>query len=312
MKKIVLLAVIPVIFFSSCSLQKLVMNKVSDMLSGSSGGSAFTGDDDPQLVGDALPFALKMYETLLDQNPDHTGLLLTTGMGFVMYANAFVQTPAQMLPDDEYEKQGEMYARAKKLYIRGRDYCFRALEVNHPGFLEAIYSDEPVPFMENLTIEDVPLLYWSAAGWLAAISIDIFDVGLSMNLDKAAVLMDRAYALEPDFGKGMIDDFYILYYASVPEGMGGSREKAKYHFDRAVELSEGLNPSPYLSYATTISIQDQNADEYRSLLEKALAIELEQDPDNLLANSIMQEKAQWQLDHIEDFFLLETDIPEDF
>ena len=121
--------------------------------------------------------------------------------------------------------------------------------------------------MENMVPEDVPLLYWAGAGWLAAISIDMFDVGLSMNLDKAAALMDRAYALEPDFGRGIIDDFYILYYSSVPEGMGGSKEKAKYHFNRAVQLSEGLNPSPYLSYATTISVQNQNAEEYRSLLE---------------------------------------------
>ena len=312
MKKIVLLAVVPVLFFSSCSLQKLAINKVSDILSGSTGGSAFTGDEDPALVGDALPFALKMYETLLEQNPEHTGLLLTTGMGFIMYANAFVQTPALMLPDDQYENQAEMLERAKKFYIRGRDYCFRALEVNYPGFLEALYSENPALFLENLTLEEVPLLYWSGAGWLAAISIDIFDVELSMNLDKAAVLMDRAYELDPDFGRGVIDDFYILYYASVPEGMGGSREKALYHFKRAVEISQGANPSPYLSLATTLSIQDQNADEYKMLLERALAIDTDLDPENRLANIIVQEKAGWYLEHIEDFFLLEPDTPEDY
>ena len=37
---------------------------VADTLA--SGGDTFTRDDDPDLVGQALPFALKLYESLLD------------------------------------------------------------------------------------------------------------------------------------------------------------------------------------------------------------------------------------------------------
>jgi len=311
MKKIIILLTIVGVLTVSCSIQKLAVNMISDALSESGNGTALTGDEDPEFVGDALPFALKLYEILLEQNPEHQGLLLTSGMGFVMYANAYIQTPASMLPGEEYEKQEAMMERAKRMYLRGRNYVFRALEVAHPGFIEAIETDTYPDILPEMTEEDVPSLYWAAAGWFAAISINIFDVGLTIDIEKAVALMERAYELDPDFGDGMIDDFYILYYSSMPEGMGGSEEKARFHFARVVELSEGNNPSPYVSLATTLSIQKQDAEEFQDLLNSALAVDIEQQPENKLANIITQRKAQWYLDHIEDFFLLDFDEPED-
>jgi predicted anti-sigma-YlaC factor YlaD len=45
-----------------------------------------------------------------------------------MYANAFLQTPATMLPETEYKKQEFTYRRAKNLYLRGRDIILDCLE----------------------------------------------------------------------------------------------------------------------------------------------------------------------------------------
>ena len=68
------------------------------VVSGSSGNDVFTKDNDPDFVGDALPFAIKFYESLLASVPNHQGLRLRTGSLYVMYANAFLQTPADMMP----------------------------------------------------------------------------------------------------------------------------------------------------------------------------------------------------------------------
>ncbi|MDR2134259.1 MAG: TRAP transporter TatT component family protein, partial [Treponema sp.] len=58
---------------SACSINKLMMNTVADALTGEGSSGVFTGDSDPELVGDALPFAIKMYESLLAANPGHQG-----------------------------------------------------------------------------------------------------------------------------------------------------------------------------------------------------------------------------------------------
>jgi predicted anti-sigma-YlaC factor YlaD len=138
---------------------------------------------------------------------------------------------------------------------------------------------------------------------MAAISIDSFDMRLGMTRNNAIALMDRALEIDETWGDGTIHDFYISYYGSLPQMLGGSEEKARYHFARAVELSNGLKPGPYVSLATAVTIKNQNVEEFRELLNKALEIEND-DPDSRLVTIITQDKARWLLEHAEDFFLV--------
>ncbi|TFG64712.1 MAG: hypothetical protein E4H36_02235 [Spirochaetales bacterium] len=332
----------------SCSIQKAAINMISDALSGTGGSSAggtstasaLTGDDDIELVGDALPFALKLYETLLSQNPDHVGLLMTTGMGFIMYANAFVQTPADMMPQEDYEKQAEMVLRAKKLYIRGRDYVLKAIELKHKGFRQALDSDDFETALSGMKKPDADSLYWASAGWLAAFSINPFDISLTMQMPKVLALIGKVLELDESYGKGGLHDllfsvqaslpddlkyrtkirpendsvrrFFDAYYAGIfgKDGSATPEEKARHHFGRALVLAEGKNPSPYLSLAAGVCIPNQYADEFIKLCNKALAVDPALDPDNKLAVILAQNRARWYLDNINQFFLLETE--EDF
>jgi predicted anti-sigma-YlaC factor YlaD len=299
--------------FFSCSINKMAINAVSDALGGSGSADVFTSDSDPRLVGDAVPFAIKMYETLLSQNPDHQGLLLTTGSLFVMYANAFVQGQAEMLsPIDEYEERQESLDRAKKLYLRGTAILYSALDKKYPGFSGASVQEETMDgYLKNLKKEDVPLLYWAVAGTLAAYSIDVFDFDLGSKIPELTVMIARAYELDPDFNKGAIDEFYILFYASLPEILGGDAALAEVHFTRALEKTKGLSAGPYVSYAQAVCVPAQDYDAFKDNLEKALAVDPDGDPSNRLVNIISQRKARHLLDRAYDFFSF-LDYEEDY
>lgn len=288
---------------SFCSIKKLAMNKVADMLSAPGGSTVFTGDNDPELVGDALPFAIKLYESLLEVLPMHRGLQLKTGSIYIMYANAFLQTPANMLTEDEYKKQEFLLQRAKNLYLRGRDILLKGLEREYPGFLKNLDEQQYQIVFKSLKKEDVPFLYWAAAGWLGAFAIDPFDMKLGITLPRAAAMMEQVLKMDPQFGNGAVHDFYTLYYGSMPDYMGGDFDKARYHFKKAIELSQGKLTSPYLSLATSVSIKEQNLEEFKSLLNKMLDIDPEIDKDNRLLNTLNIRKAKWYLEHIDDFFL---------
>ncbi len=93
------------IFAASCSINRFAVRTVAGFLAGSGQGTVFTGDDDPELVGDALPFALKTYESLLEADPSNAPLALATGRAFVSYAFAFVQAPADELPVEQVDEQ---------------------------------------------------------------------------------------------------------------------------------------------------------------------------------------------------------------
>ncbi|MDR2133706.1 MAG: TRAP transporter TatT component family protein, partial [Treponema sp.] len=271
----------------------------------------FTGDSDPELVGDALPFAIKMYESLLAANPGHQGLALTTGSLFVMYANAFVQGPAELLPRDRYAEREAAAERAKKLYLRGADILYGGLERKYPGFIGAYQRGDLPKMLSGMKKADVPCLYWSAAAYLSAYSLNPFDMELGVRIPEFTALVDRAYGLDPDFGSGSLDDFYILLYSSIPESMGGDKSKAELHYRRALEKSGGLLAGPYVSYASAVSIPAQDYDTFKSNIDAALAIDPDADPANRLVNILSQRKARYLRDSAAHYFV-DFDTGEDW
>ncbi|MDR3341346.1 MAG: TRAP transporter TatT component family protein [Treponema sp.] len=288
---------------SSCSINRIATKAVADALTGTGSSEVFTGDPDPELVGDAIPFAIKMYEALLSQQPDHQGLILTTGSLFIMYANAFVQGPAQILPVSRYDEREQAFARAKKLYLRGADILYGGLDKKYPGFSSAYRSGNQDTYLAKMKKADVPSLYWITAGVLSAFSLNPFDLELGVRLPEITALIHRAYELDPDFNNGAIDDFYVLFYASLPETLGGDKSKVGTHFKRAVEKSKGRTASPYVSYAEAVCIPAQDYDTFKTYLEKALALEVNADPANRLVNILSQRKAQYLLDTASRYFL---------
>src|SRR5882672_1559754 len=119
-----------------CSIKKIAISKLGDALAG--GGTTFASDDDPELVKAAVPFSLKLIESLLAESPRHRGLLLAACSGFTQYSFAFVNQEADEKADTDMAAADLLRARAKRLYLRARNYGLRGLEVKHPDFEHAL------------------------------------------------------------------------------------------------------------------------------------------------------------------------------
>jgi len=287
----------------ACSIEKLALRKAADVLSASSGSNVFTGDNDPELVGDALPFAIKFYESLLAAIPDHEGLRLRTGSLYIMYANAFLQTPADMTPRVEIEKKEFLLQRAKNLYLRGRDLLLDGLEKKNPPLRRELKARRYKEALSPFARKDATALYWAAAGWVGAYAIDPFDKTLALTLPQASALMNRVLELDPGFSKGAVHNFYILYFGSLPDYLGGDSGKAREHYRLALAASGERDTSPLVSLAVTVAVKEQNLEEFRGLLKRVLDADPDADPDNRLVNILNQRKARWLLDHSDDYFL---------
>jgi len=285
-------------FFTGCTINTMI----ADALTGTGTSTVFTGDPDPQLVGDALPLAIKIYEALLDSTPNHIGLRLTTGSLFVMYANAFIQGPADMLPNSEWQQRADAHKRAKQLYLRGQQILYGALDLKYKGFSKAganAGADEKAfaSMLAKCKKEDVGLLYWTVAGGLAAYSLDLLDFELNAKIPEWSMMIKRAYELDPDYSGATLDEFLLLFYASLPEILGGDKERAKEHFNKALEKTGGKSTSAYISYAQSICVPEQDYETYKNYLEKALAIDPNADVSTRLVTTINQRKARWLLDN---------------
>ena len=288
---------------ASCSINRFAVRTVAGFLAGSGQGTVFTGDDDPELVGDALPFALKIYESLLDADPSNAPLALATGRAYVSYAFAFVQAPADQLSVERVDEQNAMHQRAKRLFLRARDFILRGLETRHPGFTAAIDGEGARAALRMVNRSDADYLYWAGAAWLAAFSADPFDFAQIVTVTRAVALLQQVQDWDDAYGAGAVHEIFISFYGSAPADLGGSEQKARQNFERAVSLSKGLRAGPYIALASSVSVKNQNAGEYRDLLGKALAVNVDADIPDRLVNIIDQRRARWMLDHIDDFFL---------
>jgi predicted anti-sigma-YlaC factor YlaD len=284
---------------SSCSIRSLAVNALANSLAAS--GDVFASDEDPELIREATPFALKTIESLLAEAPEHQGLLLSACQGFVQYSFAFVETDAVMQEQTDYRAAEAGHERALKLYLRAKDYCFRALELRFPGFRTRLEA-EPTEVLSKIRQDDVALLYWSGAAWGAAISLGKDRPEILVDLPLVREIFDRILELDESFERGAVHEVLITL-DSLPVSMGGSKDRARQHFERAVELSSGKSAGPYLSFAVKAAIPDQDLDAFRRLLDQALEVDPDSEPSYRLANLIAQRRAKFLLEHAADYFL---------
>ncbi|MCA1827551.1 MAG: TRAP transporter TatT component family protein [Myxococcales bacterium] len=279
----------------ACSPKRYALQKAADALDSTSEGGAFARDDDPELVRDAVPFALKSMESLADQLPDDAGLRIGMARGFTQYGFAFVEQPAELggnIAD---------MARARRFYLRARAYGLEGMKIVR-GVTEDELRKSPVQAAAKFEKDDVPLIYWTIAPWALAIAANKRDLELVGDVPAVAALLDRALALDESYDQGALHEFAITFDPARPEG--ATPEKQKAHFDRALALAQGEKISPLVTYAEAVSGPAQKKAEYEALLKQAASFDVDQPKarKNRLANILSQRRAAYLLKHEDDVF----------
>lgn len=295
---------------SGCSVQRFAANKIGDTLAAA--GTTYSADDDPELIGAALPFSLKLMESVLASTPGHRALLAATSAGFTQYAYAFVQQEADVLALDDTERAWVAWNRARRMYLRARDYGLRGLDVAVPGFSATLRTTAATTVAQAGATE-VDLLYWTAASWAAAIALGKDDPSLVADLPLVSAMIDRALAVDADWDRGAIHSFLVTYEMARPDAMGSFDDRvtnARSHFDRAVSLSQGKAAGPYVSWAESVCLPREDRACFEEMLQAALKINPDDHPATRLANTIFRRRAAWLLANVDRWILPPLDETE--
>ena len=288
------------ILLVGCSVKRYAINTLGDMLA--SGDSVFVTDDDPVLISEALPFSLKLLESLLAEEPEHRGLLLAAGRGYLLYTYAFVHIPAEQASLEDLDRARALRSRARRLYLRAHAYSLRALETAYPDIGRELLED---PDQAVLTVdggsEDIASLYWTAAALGLAISVSGNEAALLARLPEVEALLRHALEIDDAWNGGTLHEFSISLAASRSTAV--DTVALQDHYDRALQLSNGNRAGLYIAFAEAVAIPAQDRSRFVDLLERALAVDVDADPNERLLNLIAQERARWLMGRVDELFL---------
>jgi hypothetical protein len=294
-------AVCALVLTPGCAaIERMATRAVADSLADSS--AVYATDGDVELVGQAIPFGLKTIEGLLEELPDHRGLLVAAARGFTQYAYAYVALPADEIEREAPGAARAMRGRAHRLYLRGRDYALRALELDAAGFTERL-AETPDAALAALEADQVDALYWATVAWAAAIASDKQNMDLLADLSLIGPMMRRCLALVETYQDGAAHEFMVAFEGGRHEIQGGSVERARAHYARAMVLAGGRRLSVMVSLAENVSVRLSDRQEFESLLYRTLAFDVDMAPEQRLANLIAQRRAALLLSQIDNLFL---------
>jgi len=266
----------------------------------------YATEDDVELVRQAAPFGLKTMEGLAESKPRHEKLLTSLAADFTQYSYAFVHTPAEEADwAGRYAEARAGRDRARKLFLRARDYGLRGLDVRHAGLAEKLRSGRDLSAALRTANEkgDVPLLYWTASAWALAISDGKSDMGLVAELPVPAAMMARALELDEAWAEGTLHEFYVVFDATRSAAEGGGPERARAHMDRALALSMNKKLGPLVAYAEGVLVQKQDRTEFTRVLTEVLQADPGAEPRYRLVNTFAQRRARALLQRADDLFL---------
>ncbi len=284
---------------TGCSIRQMAIGGLADAMAAS--GAVYASDNDPELVGEAIPFALKTIDALLIQSPKNPGLLLAACQGYTQYSYGFIEFDLIRLELEDYRRYKVQHERALNLYLRARDYCLRALDLKVEDGVRRL-AKEPEAVALELDQKDMELLFWTASSWGSAIALGVDRTELVVDLPVIRVFFERALELDPDYQDGLLHEAMVVI-ESLPEAMGGSPERAREHWERALELSKGQRAGTYVNWAELFSWTRQNREEFERLLGKALAVDVDALPEERLNNVLAQQRARVLLRLADDLFI---------
>jgi len=274
--------------FTGCSFrERLVIWTVKPVVEGAI--QSLLSETDIELAQTGLESELKLLEGMIITAPFDRDLLVLAAQGFTGYAMMFVD--------------GSDQNRARLLYERGREYGLRALALSIPELMdEGLKLDEFNSLLKQLKPSDIPAAYWTAAAWASRINLERTLPRAMLESPRAVNLMQWVLETEPHFYYSAPLWFFGTYYASLPPIMGGSTEKSKEYFERALEVDGDWFLWGRLLYAKIYAVQILDRELFESQLRQIVSGADTEPEDLRLLNRIAALKAEELLKRSNDLF----------
>jgi uncharacterized protein YceK len=264
------------------SLMNQATQKMADNLS-----AAMLNQDDLETVKAGSPAYLILIDSLIEGNPEDSGLMLSRSRLYSSYASAFVEEPT----------------RRKRLAAKSLDYARQALCLELKEICDKLVSrsEDFSGLIDTVQVKDQPLLYGFASAWAGWLQANTDDWNAVAQIPKLNTLFERSLELDEQYDNGGAHLYLGVLNSQIPATLGGKPERAKNHFEKADRLSAGKNLMVKVLYAEHYArlVFDQSL--HDQLLKDVLGAEVNH-PGLTLVNALAKQRAGQLLQESKEFF----------
>lgn len=243
---------------------------------------------DPALVRAGLPAFLLLLEGMVEGAPDDARLRLAAARAHASFAAVL---------EEEHDP-----ALKTQLLELSRRHALAALA--RRGLPDPLGS----PFAEfeaavsRTAAADLPTLFWAASCWAGWIVSRLDSVEALTELPRVELLMRRALELDESYYFGGPHLFMGIWYASRPPAAGGSLERARAHFEKALAFAGDRFLMTRVYFAEVYGRRAFDRELFEGELQRVLASPADALPELTLLNAVARRKAQKLLSLADTFF----------
>jgi hypothetical protein len=288
---------------SGCSIQSFAIGQAGGIAADSVGH--MRGFWDYEIAGQGNAAGIMQLEGLYGFDPDNEDLGLVLCAAYVGYGFGWLEVMAEKAEDaGDYDGAARQRHRTELLYTRARNVALNVLRNRDDGIDEALKAKpkQLKAYLEDhySDREDAAPLFWVAASWGALLSMSE-DMSLAMDLPAIIALVDRVIELDEGYeGAGALV-FLGGFNSQFPAQFGGSTEKGKAYFERALKLTGRRAHQVQLNYARFYAVTVNDKELYVSLLNEIIKAP-DQGSDVRLANKIARIRAELLLSKVDQIF----------
>ena len=219
----------------------------------------------------------------------------------IEYAYGILMEKGDRLIDDDYEEGVSYYKKANKLFTEAKELSLALLSYRYPNFIQWMKKDLYINFKK----EDISDLYWLTASMAGSIQssrgANPYEL---INIPIIGKLLETAIALDPKWGGGSLQAAMMSYSSIRPDlSRGALKDTVDFYFKKALELSDSLDASIFVSYAELIHKPRQEKKDFESKLLHVIGMNVNLDKERKINNLIAIKRAKWLLSKKEDYFL---------
>jgi len=288
---------------SSCSIKKMALRQTASLFKTSM--PAFERDEDVELVQASLPSMIKTLEALLENDPENEDLIALLAQAYTSYGMVVLEPQAALNARrrsnpvaiesgvnsiTEAEKE-----RIRRSYLRAADYGRRWLAkhcANAATRLRQQTYNRLAGALATCKKDAVGGMFWSAMPIANAINMSRDKIEFLAQLSAVRLLLERVIELDEGYYHASAHVAMGAMLGGVGKMGGGDANASKKHFDRALVLTGGRFLLVQQMMAETLMVQSQDGESFDALLGQIENFDLDDYPEQRLANALAKRKAR--------------------